>query len=292
MTRSDHRPPSDRRKGIVLAAGGSLFISLDSLGLRLTEVSAWTNAFWLGLFVGISMLAFVRVRSGRSLPSVARAQGPKMAASALLQAASTLLFIISVSITAVANTVAILAAVPMVAAFVARIALGERTDRRTKVSAVAVLAGVLVVVSGSLGGGRLAGDLFAVVAIVAFSGNLTLWRRFPDLDRQVVVGLGGFIVAGVAAWPADITGAAPLAVAILAVLGLFTGPLGRVGIATSTRYLPVANVGLFVPVETVAATAWAWLFLAESPPTSTMLGGVIVIGAVVLGTIQRPARRN
>ena len=77
------------------------------------------------------------------------------------------------------------------------------------------------------------------------------------------------------------------ALGILAVAGILTGPAGRVALASSTRFLGAAQASLFTPVETVAATAWAWLFLGEAAPVTTIAGGAIVLAAVVYGT-SRP----
>lgn len=76
-------------------------------------------------------------------------------------------------------------------------------------------------------------------------------------------------------------------------MGGLTGPLGRVCLASATRYLPAAQVGLFTPIETIAATTWAFLFLGEVPPGLTVAGGVVVIVSVMYGTglgAQRRAR--
>ena len=51
--------------------------------------------------------------------------------------------------------------------------------------------------------------------------------------------------------------------------------------------LPASQVGLFVLVEKVATTAWAWLFLSETPKTVTLIGGLIVIAAVVFGMTKQ-----
>ena len=269
--------------GIVLAASGSLLVSLDSLGFRLTEEGPWNNVFWLGVFIALAMLVFVPIRTGRSFPAVARSEGWIVLLSGALQAASTGFFVLAIDATAVSNVVAIVAATPMLAAVVAHYTIKEKTSTRTWLAIFAALVGVLVIVSGSFGGGNIAGDIYAVLAITAFSLNLTLWRRFPELNRQVVIGLGGLFVALVAFVPADPLAVTTNAIIILAILGLLTGPAGRVSIATSTRYLPAAEVGLFTPVETIAATTWAWLFLSEVPKPSTIIGGLIVIVAVTFG---------
>ncbi len=278
--------------GVVLAGGGMLLVSLDSLGFRLTEAATWDNAFWYGVFTTATMLVVVPLRTGRSFVAVARHDGPPVLASGALQATSTVFFILALGNTTVSNTVVIVAASPVLAALVAWAVIGERTTRRTWVAIAASIGGILLVVSGSLGEGRVEGDLYAVVAILAFSVNLTIWRRYPQLNRAVAIGLGGLAMSIVAVFPADPLGIAARALVILAVLGTVTGPAGRISVASSTRYLPAAVVSLFTPVETVAATTWAWLFLDETPPAMTFAGGAIVLAAVLYGS-RRPlqARR-
>lgn len=274
---------------MLLAGSGMLLISLDSLGIRLAEADRWDVTFWLGVFTVLAMLVVVPIRSGRSLPAVARAQGLPMLASGLLQAASTTFFVLAITLTTVANTVVIVAAAPVVAALIAHVVIGERSGLRTWIAIFTAIGGILIVVSGSLGSGRLEGDLMAVAAILAFSINLILWRRLPDLHRSAAVGLGGLFMAMIALWPADPAAVGARALVILALLGGLFGPAGRVAVASSTRYLAAAQVSLFAPVETVAATGWAWLFLGEAPPSRTIVGGIVVVAAVVYGTALRPS---
>ncbi len=266
-----------------------LLISLDSLGFRLTEASPWDIAFWFGLFTTTAMTVLIPLRTGRSFLGVVRSDGVPVLASGVLQAASTTLFILALDNTTVANTVVIIAAAPVIAAFVAHVAIGEHTPIRVWLAIAMSIAGILLVVSGSLGEGRLAGDLFAVGAIAAFSVNLTVWRHYPAQNRAAAIGLGGLFMAVVAVLPADPLGVDGRTLAILALLGGLAGPAGRIAVATATRYLSTAQVSLFAPVETVAATAWAWLFLSEAAPGLTIVGGAIVLAAVAYGSIQQPA---
>ena len=211
--------------------------------------------------------------------------------SGLLQAAATTCFILAISKTTVSNTVVILAAAPAVAAVIARLAIGEQTTIRTWLAIAATMGGVLVVVSGSFGSGQLSGDIFAVGDILAFATNLTLWRKYPAMDRMAAIGLGGIIMALISAIPANPVGVDTRAWLILLLLGGIIGPAGRIAVATSTRYLPAAQVSLFGPVETIAATAWAWLFLGEMPAALTMTGGVIILAAVTYGSTRQPQSR-
>lgn len=267
-----------------------LLISLDSLGIRLTRASRWDVAFWLGVFAVVAMGVALPLQRGESLYAATRRGGRPMLVSGLLQAASLTFFILAIDSTTIADTVVIIAAAPVVAALIAHLAIGERASRRTWLAIGLSFAGVVLVVSGSLGTGRIVGDLFAIVAIVAFGSNLTLWRRLPELNRRAVVGLGGMVTAIVAVIAADPFSIDMQGLAILALLGLLTGPSGRVAVATSARYLPVSRVSLFIPVETIAAITWAAIFLNEPPTPLTIVGGSLVILAVVIG--NTPERRS
>ncbi len=274
--------------GILLSAGGMLLVSFDSLGFRLTEASSWDIAFWFGAFTTLAMAVLVPALTGKSFPVVARAGGAPVVASGVLQAGSTTFFILAISLTTVSNTVVIVAAAPVLAGLIAHFAIGEKTTTRTWFAILTSIGGILLVVSGSVGVGRIEGDLFAVGAIVAFASNVTLWRHYPDQNRMVAIGLGGLTMSLVALIPAHPLGIDARALLILAFLGGIVGPAGRIAIATATRYLPAAQVTLFTPVETVAATAWAWLFLSERPPGITIVGGAIVLAAVAYGSAQQP----
>ncbi len=285
---SVERIKASHRLGLALAGGGFLLISLDSVGIRLANTSSWNATFWLGLFTFLAMLVVVPYRTGRSLPRVALEGGLPMAASGLLQAGSITFFVLAIGLTTVANTVAIIAAAPVMAALISLFAIGERTPLRTWIGIGASIGGILLVVSGSLGEGRVGGDLFAVAAIIAFASNVTLLRRFPDLNRLAVIGIGGLVLSLLAFGPAEPLDVGVLSILILAILGAVTGAAGRTAVISSTRYLPAAQVGLFAPVETIAATTWAWLFLSETPPPLTVVGGLIVVVAVVYGTTGQP----
>jgi drug/metabolite transporter (DMT)-like permease len=279
--------PTDRPTGVLLALSGVLLISLDSLWIRLSEAGSWDVAFWVGVFTFVGISIVLLVRTGDSIVAVVRRDRSPLIVSSLLNTVSVTMFIVAIGATTVANTVAIIAAAPIAAAVVARLMIGERPSSRTWLAIAGSAIGILVIVAGSIGAGSVAGDASAVVAVLAFAGNVTLWRRFPAISRLGVIGLGGLLIAGVTFVPADPFQVDGRALAILAIMGLLTGPAGRVSLASSTRYLPAAQVGLFTPVETVAATAWAWLFLSEAPPTPTVIGGVVVIASVLYGSYRR-----
>ena len=263
-----------------------LGISTDSLFIRLADVDGFDVTFWVGIFTAIVTFATsVTVHKISPVAGIREGGWPLWLAGAL-QAVSTSLFVIAVTLTSVSNVVVIVAAAPMFAAALSALFLGERTSRRVWLAIAFVIVGVVVVVSGSFGAGSVAGDLLAIGAIFLFGCSLVLLRRFPDVNRTLMVGLGGIGMSLIAFVPATLFGHGSTTWIALVLMGALFGPLARVLLAIAPRYLPAAEVGLFTPIETVAASVWAWLFFGEVPLGATYIGGVIVVAAVTWGMWQ------
>ena len=98
--------------------------------------------------------------------------------------------------------------------------------------------------------------------------------------------LAGVGMALIAVVQATLTGHSATAWLAVGLMGALFGPLSRVLIAEAPKHLNAAEVGLFVPVETVAASLWAWLFFSEVPPGTTVIGGIVVVLGVLWGTWQ------
>lgn len=283
---------SPRTWGFLLAAGGMFVVSTDSLLTRAADVDGFTVTFWFGVFVVPAMLIVSRV-GGKSVADIRNEIDSAMWAAGLSQGASTMLFIFAIKNTSIANTVVIIAAAPIMAALVSWIVLRERTSRRVWIAIALSMSGILVVMSGSLGEGALRGDLLAVGAITLWSINLIILRKYPDMDRVLAVGCGGFLMAIFSFVPADIFGHSFTTYLLLFLMGAVGGPLSRVALSTATKYLSAAEVSLFAPIETLAAIMWAWVFFGEVPLPRTYVGGVAVLVAFLVAmTPARSQRRR
>lgn len=275
---------------MLLAFFGMLFISTDSLITRAADADGWTVAFWYGVFTTPAMVAYLVVSErGRPMDAVRRS-GRLVVVSGTLQMVSTTAFILAIKNTSVANVVVIIAAAPLVTAVLAWHLLSERTTGRAVFAIVMAMSGILLVVSGSFGGGGLTGDLLAMVAITTFGFNLIIWRKRPEMSRTLVMAIGGAVAAILAAPLAEVFGHSTKTYLLLALMGLVLGPIGRIWLASATRFLPAAEVSLFTPVETIAASLWAWMFFSEVPPGRTLIGGAIILVAVLIGTVAAPAK--
>ncbi len=280
---------STRRQGVLLAFFGMLAVSTDSFFIRLADIDGFDVTFWVGIFTAASLFTLVVLRDRRSPLANIRHGGPGLWTAAALQAGSTSVFVLAVTNTSVANVVVIIAAAPLTAAGFAWLLLREQTTRRVWIAIAVSMVGILVVVSGSFGGGTLVGDLLAVAAIIQFGLSLVVLRKHPDVDRMLMVAIAGVGMAAIAVIPGTLWGHDAQTWIALTLMGLIFGPLARVLIAEAPKHLPAAEVGLFAPVETVAATIWAWLFFSEPPTMTTVVGGVIIVLAVLWGTAPAPA---
>jgi drug/metabolite transporter (DMT)-like permease len=281
-----------RRHGILLAAIGVLVLSVDSLLIRLAATDGWTILFWRGLFMLFSLATAAWVRDRRAGLTGFRA--PLTWLLALLFTLSTAAFVLSIMLTKVANTVVLISAGPLFAALFSTWLLKEKVPLRTWLAIAGACSGVLVVCADSLGQGELGGDLLALGNAVIMGASMTLLRKHPAVSRSVLLAASGALLAVLAA-PLAAPLLPPLhSLWVLALMGLVQMPLSLLLLTDATRYLPAPEVSLFLLLETLLAPIWVWLLLGETVPGSTLLGGTLIVAALVthslIGLRRDPAQ--
>ena len=257
-------------------------MSVDALLVRLALTDSWNVVFWRGLFMFISLGAALLLRHGRKASSAVMKGGWAATVCSILFGTGGTLFVTSVMLTSVANTVVILSSSPLFAALFTRTFLKESVPLRTWIAIGVGISGVVLVFSGSLGEGGLLGDLIAVLTACSVGGNLTILSRYRVLERLPLICMGGLIMALIA-FPFSDPFALPVNSYIaLGVMGLIQMPFSLIMLAKSTRYLPSPEVSLFLLVETILAPIWVWLFLGEQPPNMTLAGAALIIPVLVI----------
>ena len=275
------------RRGVLLAASGILIISPDGLLLRLAgDAGLWEASFLRMLAMGIGLSLVLLIWQGRALPAVLAGLGWGGLASVLVLALSNIAFVAGMNRTTVANTLLILATMPLFSAVLGKLFIGEAVRRTTGIAIAVAMAGILLIVGGSryggLGQGSLEGDLLALLAAFLIAANLVILRRFPHLDGMIVLALAGFLAAAIC-WPfVDLTGIAPRSTVILVILGGVIIPLSLSLFFRGIRYLPAAEIALFSLIETVLGPVWAWIGVGEAPGLPALIGGAVVVSAIVL----------
>lgn len=288
-------PESARGKGRLAALGGGVLLSFDSVFIRLSGVGGFDTAFLFGLFSALSMALLIQATDPRGLAGTLREDGWPALVSGLLIVGSASSFVLSIKHTTVANTVFIMSSRPVATALVSWLLLRERTSKTLWLAIAGVMAGISIVVSGSLQSGNLTGDLLAVFTVLCLGLNGTLWRHYKNISRPAVVGLGGFFIALVMFIPAHPAGYAWETWLIMAAMGMLSAPLGRVLNALSARYIPAAEMATITLINVMLAPIWAFCFFAEQPPLTTILGGGIILASIgtylfVTGGKSAPAK--
>jgi drug/metabolite transporter (DMT)-like permease len=281
---------NDSTRGLLLVSSGIVVLSFDGLLVRLAQADGWSIVFWRGLLMFLALGAFsLSTKSRASL----KAQPLISAASALLLAFTSIFFVLAVIHTTVANVVVVLSTAPLFAALFTRFFLGESVALHTWLAIGVAALGIMVVFAGAFTPTDLAGNGYALLSSAAVGANLTLLRRHRAIERMPLIALGG-LAAALIAWPkAEPLGLGTTSYWALAIMGLIQMPLATLLINNATRYLPSAEVALFYLLESVLGSLWAWYFLNETPATSTLYGGALVIATLVvhagLSLRRRPA---
>jgi len=271
----------DRAKGLMIAAAGVTALSFDAVLVRLAGAEGWDVVFWRGLLMAVTVSALLFATQGRYTLRIWRRGGWAAAASGLLFGLNSILFVFAVLNTHAANVLVLFATAPLFSAVFTWLFLREPIQSRTWWTIAAVIVGMAVIFSAPAEPGGRLGDLAALLAAANMGANLTLLRARPEINRLPVVATGGVVAALCAApW------AAPLALgwesyAVLGVMGLVQMPLALVLIAQSTRYLPSPEVSLVLLLEAALGPVWVWLVFAEVPPVSSMLGGAVIVLALL-----------
>jgi len=283
-------------RGITMSAFGMLILSPDGLLLRMvTNASSWDVIFYRGLFVGIAIGAWLILRWGSDFFRIIRGMGMIGILSTLLMAVSNLNFVGAINNTSVANTLVILATMPLFSALLCRVFIGESVKPRTWMSIGFAFLGMGVIFYGSIGGGTLLGD-FLAAATAFFQGlNIVLLRKARD--REIVMPalcLSGFIAA-VFVLPLS----SPMNVnsndlAVLGLMGFIVVPISLALFLGGAKYAPAAEVALLSMIETTLGPLWVWMFIGEVPTIYSFIGGFIVICSLTVnaGLGIRESRRS
>lgn len=280
-----------RARGIALMAMAALAWSSGGLIVRQLEATAaWEIVFWRSVFMALFLSAFLAARYGRLAVTRVRAVGAGGVLAGTMLAGTFFFFIISLTMTTVANTLVIMSVVPFTAAFAGWLVLGERIAARTWAAMAAALAGIALMFWDSLGSASdeaLIGNLLALGVPICMAANIVLVRRagaaIDMVPTVLVAGLVSIVIAGPAIWPP----AAPLHdIALIALMGVVQLGLGCICATMAMRELRAAEVGLLGLLETVLGPLWVWLAVGEAPSASALAGGSIVIVALAANELS------
>ena len=275
-----------------MALGAGVVWSLGALAARLANhADAWQYLLWRSIAILVVIEFLARFRQGAHRTAVrsgiirAYTSGPTMMAASACLATASIGFIYALKNTTAANAAFLSSLAPLLAAVLARAVLGERLSAVTVVAVGTALGGLAFMVNGDLGVGNMKGNLAAVATAFGFAGYAVCVRSNPTADwSPALPGSSSMAIPLVAlVCIANRTTLIPPA-ADVALAMLHGGGFIVVGMLTfnaAARHLPAAASIVLAQTETVFVPVWIYLWFAERPKATTVIGGAIILGAIV-----------
>lgn len=265
--------------GVMLVVVSAITFSTAGLFSKGVQAAAWDIIFWRGVFsAGFTTLwVWHRGQIRDNFPKM----GISGVAVAVVGALGTAAFIAAFKLTTIANVSLIYAAAPMLAALLAWTWIGEKASRTVISGSLLALAGVAIIVSGSLGQINLRGDLLALGMALAMAVLMVIYRKFPSTPGAGPAALSSLLLVPIAFVSGNPFGIPISEILILSAFGLVFA-IASVTLAEGAKRVPSGQTALLSTLEVPLAPVLAFLVLSEVPHIRTIAGGALVLIAVLL----------
>ena len=270
-----------RRRGQLYVALAALAWSTAGILQRELTVDTATQVTGRAFVATFALFGFVALQERGDVMRPFRSMGRAELLVAVCTAIASGTFIVALNHTSVANVLFMQALAPIAAALIAWLALRESVTRRTAVAMVVALGGVAIMVGGP-GGEKGLGLALSVVMTLAFALAVVVTRHRRDISMAPAICLSQVIVVAVAAPFSAVASIGRHDLLVIVLLGVGQMGLGLAFLTMGARLISAAEVALITLLEVVAGPAWVWLANGERPSTTTLVGGAVVVGAVVL----------
>jgi drug/metabolite transporter (DMT)-like permease len=275
-----------RRAGIALVIAAAVAWSTAPFFTRLLHFDSWTILFWRGLFGGGLITAFLVTTQGRAGLRDLVETGRSGWLVACLSTLGMVSFIPALQLTSVSNVAIIIATGPFVAAGFAWIWLREAARWTTLIASLVALCGVAIIVGNAAGVSDAGGIGLACLMTLAVAAMTVAIRRYKQISMVAAAALSNFLGSLVSiAFAKDIASVTAADVFILAMFGFFQVALGLTLFVLGSRQLPSGQASLIATLETPLMPFWVWLAFQEIPTPRALVGGALVMGAVLADII-------
>ena len=269
--------------GPLLVFLGACSLSFGGLIVKSFEgATLWQILFWRSLFFSLTVLTFLIISYKKKTLKAFYESGVPGFIGGIILSFGFCGYVFAMYNTTVANTNFIISLQILFLAIFGYIFLKEKISVVTLTSIILALTGVLIMVGNSLTPGELSGNLAAFSMPITFAVLIIIVRKFPTVDMvpaQFVAGIcccliGYFLSTKIMISPHDIF--------LGFVAGFFQVGLGFIFITTGARTTPSAMVGIIMLSESVLGPIWAFLFVSERPSLFGLIGGAVILTAVLI----------
>ena len=273
---------SNQQKGSILAFVGVMFITPDSLFIRLSKIGTWELLFYRGaipfFFVLIGLLLFYKKNCLNALLKI----GYVGIFYIISFSACNITFIISIQNTNVANTLIMVALAPMLSAILAAIFLKEPTNRNTWAAIFVTFFSVTFIFYDSIQLGNIKGDIYGFITALGLAINANLARYAKEIDLVPSAVIGKLVVAIFAFFFVDNFYLSGMDLFIVPLMCIMCVAIPFVLVTIAPRFISAPEVNLFFLLEVILGPIWVWLIIKEQPSLQTIIGGIIIIITIAL----------
>ena len=268
---------TNQQKGSLLSFVAVMFITPDSLFIRLTNIETWGLLFYRGaipfVVVLIGLLLFYKNNFFKALLGV----GYPGIFYIISFSICNITFILSIQNTNVANTLIMIATAPMISAILGALFLKEIPDRKTWIAIFVTFIAVTYIFYDSVQLGNILGDIFGLITSFGLAVNAILVRYAKDRDLVPSAFIGKLCVALFALFFVESFQLIEKDFIIVPLMCVMCVALPFVLVTIAPRFITAAEVNLFFLLEVIIGPIWVWLFIKEQPSLETIQGGIVII---------------
>ena len=269
--------------GPLLVFLGALSLSFGGLIVKSFEgATLWQILFWRSLFFSLTILAFLIISYKKKTFKSFYDSGLPGFFGGIILSFGFCGYVFAMYNTTVANTNFIISLQILFLAVFGYFFLKEKISAATLASIILAITGVLVMVGNSLTPGELSGNLAAFTMPITFAILIMIVRKHPTVDMvpaQFVAGVCSCIIGFLFSTKLMIS---PNDIFLGFLAGFFQVGFGFIFITIGARTTPSAMVGIIMLSESVLGPVWAFLFVSERPSIFGLVGGAIILFAVLL----------
>ena len=269
--------------GSILVFLGACILSFGGLIVKSFEgATLWQILFWRQFFFIIVVTLFLLITYKSKIFRAFYKSGLPGVLGGIVLACGFCSYVFAMYNTTVANTNFIIQTQTIFLAIFGYFFLKEKISKITLASIIIAFAGIILMVGNSLSPGQLSGNLVAFIMPISFAFLILIVRKYPEIDMvplQLTAGAVAMII-GFMLSPEIIISKHDIFLGFLA--GFLQLGFGFILITIGARSTPAAFVGIIMLTEAVLGPLWAWLFINENPPFIVLIGGSVVIIAVLL----------
>ena len=273
---------SDQQKGSLLAFIAVMFITPDSLFIRLSNIDTWGLVFYRGIIPFFTVLIGMLIIYKSYFLKMLFNSGHQGLIYIATFSVTNITFVVSIQNTNVANTLVMIATAPMLSAILGAIFLKEMPGTKTWVAIGITFFAAVYIFYDSLQLGSIYGDILGLVTALGLAVGAVTIRSAKNKNLIPAAVVGKLFVALFALFFIETYALIGKDLFIVPLMCIMCVAIPFVLVTIAPRFIPAEEVNLFFLLETIIGPFWVWMVIKEQPSIETIQGGVVILLTIAI----------